>query len=147
MPQELRNIQDVKHFQGFLENAYVKVNVLSNGDYNLYVNHRLLGGSREYLDKINKIAYHISNITPQGALRCLDINDQKYREVDNDTLMEAIVLTIQVALEKVSDGSLSINKINRYNLELVLDAGIFNRQEQLINSQMLLGGSKGLGPL
>lgn len=135
MPQELRNIQDVKHFQGFLENAYVKVNVLSNGDYNLYVNHRLLGGSKKYLDKINKVAYHISNITPQGALECLDIDNQKYKEVDDNTLMKVIKLTIQFVLTGLSNNSLNIEVVNKSNFEHAIDTKIFNRQEQLINSK------------
>ena len=108
--------------------------MLSNGDYNLYVNHRLLGGSREYLEKIKKVAYYISNITPQGALRYLDIDDQKYREVDNDTLMKVIRSIIQAVLKKLSNDSLSIDRINRHNLERAIDTEIFYKQKKLINA-------------
>lgn len=127
VPQELKNIQDVKHFQDFLKNAYAKVNVLSNGDYNLYVNHRLLGGSKEYLDKIINTVINIlqsqGNISSQRALIDLDINDLG-NDIEKNILFRAILLITGFIAQGIEGNNIHIIDINSARFKRTLNSTI-----------------------
>lgn len=47
LPNELKEISSPEIFSAFLKNTYAKVSVLSDGEYRLYINHRMLGGGKD----------------------------------------------------------------------------------------------------
>jgi len=87
LPKELREINNPKVFDTFLRNTYAKVSILSDGDYKLHINHKLLGGG-----------YESGSITPttQGKAKfdfsdfSAYINKQDNRIIDSKKIFEDI---------------------------------------------------------
>lgn len=44
IPLEIKNLKDPKAFNAFTKNVYAKVSTLSDGNYKIDINHRILGG-------------------------------------------------------------------------------------------------------
>ena len=54
LPKELREITNPIQLDKFLKNTYAKISTLSDGEYKLYINHKLLGGDEEYYKKLEQ---------------------------------------------------------------------------------------------
>jgi len=119
LPKELRAICRPEQFSAFLKDSYAKVAVLSDGNYKLYVNHRLLGGGKEYLENIinttnDRLSYTISS---EQAFSNLGINYKKYDYVDDAILVTAIAMSQGFILEQLNIGRTNIDDVNSAYLE------------------------------
>ena len=136
LPKELREISDPEVFSSFLRNTYAKVTTLSDGEYRLYINHRLLGGDEEYLYRmLCSMRELLINKTKSSkeTLQILNIDYNKYRKVDDAILVSIMGLSVAVALEGLKNNSISIINIDSARFESAIDAGVHLQLKKLTN--------------
>jgi len=125
LPKELKEISDPKLFFTFLRNTYAKITELSDGEYKLYINHKLLGGSQEYLNTIKRLSCDLlmNKITPKQVLVELGVNDLKHTN-DDYLLFRAVVLVTGFIWQGIENNSISINDVNKINFKRTFDSTV-----------------------
>lgn len=152
LPKELKEISDPKLFFTFLRNTYAKITELSDGDYKFYINHKLLGGNKEYMFNIiysinDRIKHRISS---KQALENLDINYDKYINVNDSILVTGIRMAQGFISEQYMNDVLYLNDIDRTYFEKTVDEVIYLKQKELIDNtsyELLFSLSNGLETL
>ena len=113
LPKELKEISDPEMFSGFLKNTYSKIITLSDGEYKLYINHKLLGGDGEYALRMFRLIndLHSQKKSAREVLGRLniDIYHHKYNNVNESILVE--IIKIFYHLKSLSPSILLFNNI------------------------------------
>ena len=128
LPKELGEISDPEVFSIFLKNTYAQVSMLSDGDYKFYINHKLLGGSQEYLNTIKRLSCDLlmNKITPKQVLVELGVNDFKNTNLDEFILFRSVVLVTGFIWQGIGNNSISIDDVNEINFKRIFDTTAYH---------------------
>ncbi|WPY01825.1 hypothetical protein Trichorick_01748 (plasmid) [Candidatus Trichorickettsia mobilis] len=114
LPKELEEITNPMQLSKFLKNSYAKITSLSDGEYKLHINHKLLGGGKEYLESIIKIVNNRLNkeISSEQAFDNLGINYQEYSYIEDEILVTALAMSKGFTIKQLNTYNLNIDDIN-----------------------------------
>lgn len=87
LPKELKQINSLTIFKAFLNSAYAKVSTLSDSNYKLDINQKLLGGMWQEGKEVDEES-KINIVTPQTASSSQEEEIQQYLHVLNTQLGE-----------------------------------------------------------
>jgi hypothetical protein len=122
LPKELEEITNPLQLSKFLKNSYAKITSSSDGEYKLYINRKLLGGGKGYLESIIKTVNDRINkaISSEQAFDNLGINYQEYSYIEDEILVTALAMSKGFTIEQLNNYNLSIDDINVVYLRILL---------------------------